>query len=146
MRNKSFWSCLLILLYNSSITDCLVCSVTGSTVEDEKTSNHHNTANEKLLSMHIRTSSMPIATTPAPSGSLQMMNVVTSLSNAGSGENILKSDQQHHRSSFNLLSEAMSQAVSNEYSKFIVYFFICSYILSNLYDMYIYCINLLYLA
>ncbi|KRG07770.1 uncharacterized protein Dmoj_GI14178, isoform C [Drosophila mojavensis] len=116
MRNKSFWSCLLILLYNSSITDCLVCSVTGSTVEDEKTSNHHNTANEKLLSMHIRTSSMPIATTPAPSGSLQMMNVVTSLSNAGSGENILKSDQQHHRSSFNLLSEAMSQAVSNEYS------------------------------
>ncbi|XP_064556758.1 stromal interaction molecule homolog isoform X1 [Drosophila montana] len=118
MVDKSTWNYLLpVILYYICKTTCLAGSVTGGTIENEINSNRYNThqhqaANAIPLSIHIKTASTPsVGTTAAPSipSFLAATQPYT-----GSGENV--EHQQHHRSSYNLLSEAMSQAVNNEFS------------------------------
>lgn len=94
--------------------------MSGGTIDSEITSNRYNThqhqpANDIPLSIHIKTASTSsVGTTAAPSIPSFLASTQPYI---GSGENVQYIDQQHHRSSYNLLSEAMSQAVNNEFSK-----------------------------
>lgn len=117
----SIWKySLLISLYCISEFTCLVTigSATGSTPETEISINRHNIQhqNEKLngkpLSVHTTISTSSGDTSAA---SLEALHLASTQSFAVTGENAL-----HHKSSYNLLSEAMSQAVSNEFSKFLI--------------------------
>ncbi|XP_043071924.1 stromal interaction molecule homolog isoform X3 [Drosophila grimshawi] len=121
MLNKYIWNySVIVLLYYISETSCLVSIMNVGIPENEIILNRYNTHGEhheenmkEKPSVHMKTATTsPAAVTHAGSS----LTVHMSQSHTGSGENSLHFEQQRPRSSYNLLSEAMSQAVSNEFS------------------------------
>lgn len=113
---------ILILLYNLSENAYL--AIGGGPADSKLSSNRYNThpqQQEKIVdeSLCLNTKAelgAPAVTFSAPEMALHIASTQSQIG-ADGAENSLQHDHQVHKSSYNLLSEAMSQAVSHEFSK-----------------------------
>lgn len=123
MRNVWNYT-ILILLYNISENAYLA---TGDGPADSKiSSNRYNThpqqQQEKIVDEPLCLNTKaelaaPAVTFSAPEMALHIASTQSQTDAADGAENSLQHEHQVHKSSYNLLSEAMSQAVSHEFSK-----------------------------
>lgn len=113
---RCIWSySILILLYNISKS---TRPVTGGVPDSKLATNRYNAQHqEKTIDETLCLNTKDGYATPAVA--LEMTShLISSQSQTGNAENSLQHDHQIQKSSYNLLSEAMSQAVSHEFSKF----------------------------
>lgn len=116
---------IILLLYHISESIYLV---TGGASDSKLGTNRYHTQNqhqEKSMDESLCLNKKDGYATPtvalaAPEMTSPLMN---SQSYTSSAENSLQHDHQIHKSSYNLLSEAMSQAVTHEFSKFNTFYF-----------------------
>lgn len=115
----------LIFLYQISEAIYLV---TGGVSDSKLGTNRYNTQNqhqEKLMDESLCLNKNDGHPTPTVALAAPEMtsHLMSSQPYTGSAENSLQHDHQIHKSSYNLLSEAMSKAVTHEFSKFNTFYY-----------------------